>query len=135
MSDLMLPSKTLFRIESLIDSRSLWYKPDGSFDPFITTLTEGISASLPMEYDDTYGFGGKRWYSSCDQFDNMRMWFSDKDAEELYEAGFVLREYEVNDWRELPRGEVVFTREGVISKKEIDIATIWNINSKLSRGV
>lgn len=117
----------IYRIENEETEHGMWYREDGTYDPFILRLTEGKSKDLPMGFDPNRFTGGYKWFSSCSNLDDMRHWFSDLDALELFKNGYKLFQFEAGQTIVLPH-EVMFTREGLISKTEIPLDTIWNIN-------
>lgn len=111
--------------------RSLWYKPDGTYEPFIKKLTEGKAKVLPMDFDEKYYDFGTKWYSALKDVENAHYWFSDLDAYELMRNGYKLFEITAGGIR-VEEHEVMFTQEGILSKQEVPIETIWNI-SKFSK--
>lgn len=110
----------IYRIENPVTNHGMWYREDGTYDPFIKTLTEGISSHLPMEYCERYGKNGRRWYSGCKDLEQLKTWFSNKDVEELLEGGYRLYEFECEEYT-VEDNQVLFTREGVLNKKEIQL--------------
>lgn len=121
----------IFRIEHEDSERSLWYRPDGTYDPFINRLTEGNSRTLPMDFDSRFYDFGTKWFSACYSVENMQQWFSDLDAYELMRSDYRLYEITAKDTRNQEH-EVIFTQEGVLLKREIPLGTIWDI-SKFSK--
>lgn len=117
----------IYRIENEDTMHGMWYRLDGTYDPFIMRLTEGKSKDLPMGFDKRYHEEGK-WFSGCGSIETMRHWFSTLDAFELYRNGYRLFEFQSNRFIDEDI-QVLFTREGVTSKKEIPLETIWNINN------
>ncbi|WP_163530972.1 hypothetical protein [Halobacillus ihumii] len=118
--------KTIYRIENEETMHGMWYRLDGTFDPFINRLTEGISKSLPMEFDERYSKGGRKWFSGCGNRKQMQSWFSTKDALELFKSGYRLFEFKSNQFVE-EEFQTIFTREGIIEKREISLDTLWDI--------
>lgn len=118
----MEPTK-IYRIENEISKHGMWYREDGTYDPFIFKLTEGISAGLPMGFDKRYSEGGE-WISAALNVEQMQYWFSRRDAIELFQAGYKLYEFEAAQYIK-EEHQVLFTREGVKSKIEIPLSTIW----------
>lgn len=116
----------IFRIENPETMCGMWYDRDGNPRPLIKTLTEGISAHLPMEPHPRYGKNGRRWYSGCADFSSMRQWFSDRDALELHERGYRLFSFESVEY-EVEENQVLFTREGVLRQEELKMSTIFPI--------
>lgn len=117
----------LYRIENEETHHGMWYRYDGTFDPFIFRLTEGISKDLPMEFDERYGKDGVRWFSACDNREQMQSWFSSKDALELYEAGYRLYEFNVSTCIK-EENQVLFPREAIVAKIEIPLDVMWDIH-------
>lgn len=109
----------IYRLEHKVTSAGMWYRADGSFDPIICSLTDGISAGLPMEFDERYGAQEKRWLSGCPSIDVLRSWFSDRDVFELVDAGYGLFEFSVNEYV-VEEMQTLFTREGIQSVKPLD---------------
>lgn len=120
-----------YRIENETTQHGMWYREDGSYDPFIMKLTEGRSRDLPMGYNEIYSKHGLQWFSSGGSIEDMKLWFSDRDALELFQSGYKLFQYEAQQVQVLEH-EVIFTREGVLGKTEIPLNTIWNVNNDRS---
>ena len=116
--------KQIYRIENLETMRGMWYDKNGNYNPFIEQLTEGVSKDLPMEEHERYGKGGFRWYSGCDNIEDMQRWFSVQDAVELSQANYQLYLYTVKDFVE-EEHQVLFTREGIQNKKIIRLEDVW----------
>ena len=116
----------IYRIENEETNHGMWYRENGIYDPFIMKLTEGISKHLPMEFHERYRTDGHEWFSGCKSKEQMHLWFSKLDAIELYQAGYKLYEFESSQFI-IEENQVLFTREGIIKKKEIPIQLIWNI--------
>lgn len=117
----------IYRIENETTNHGMWYRLDGTYDPFIKTLTEGISKDLPMGYNERYSKDSLKWFSGCGNIEDMKHWFSALDALELNQNGYKLFEFEAEQFS-IAEHEVMFTREGVISKKEIPLETIWDMS-------
>lgn len=98
----------------------MWYNEHGEYNPFINTLTEGISADLPMGYHERYGQDGKRWFSGCKDFELLKHWFSNRDIRELHDAGYQLFEFESNEFNN-EEFQTIFTRGGLVSQRVLDI--------------
>lgn len=116
----------IFRIENPDTNNGMWYDGEGNYSPFIETLSDGKSASLPMGWEARYGQGGRRWFSGCHSVELMRHWFSDQDARELLEAGYGLYKFESDEFI-VEEFQVIFTREGIVSTEEISLADIWSV--------
>ena len=113
----------IYRIESPI-GRSLWYTPDGNYNPFIFNLTEGKAREFPMDFDQKFKAKGMAWFSGCKDINDMRKWFSKLDMQELAIAGYSLYEFNVGQYILEPM-QVLFTRESIKVQLEIPVATIW----------
>lgn len=118
----------IYRLENPQTQCGMWYRSDGTYDPFIKTLTEGKSKHLPMEYDEKYSQGGLKWFSGCGSIELMRHWFTARDAFELCEAGYKLYEFEASQFI-IEEFQIIFTREGIQSLREIPLNTIWDVSS------
>lgn len=115
----------IYRLENE-NGHGMWYREDGTYDPFIMKLTEGISKHLPMDYDERYGKGGLRWYSGCSEMGKLKHWFSDRDAQELRGAGYKLLRFTSTQYT-IEEHQTIFTREGVIGTIEIPYQLVWKI--------
>lgn len=104
----------------------MWYNSKGEHEPYIDTLTEGISKHLPMGYNPIHKKGGKKWYSGTDSREQLEKWFSILDVKELLERGYKLYKFTVKEWNTLEH-EVLFTREGIIAQEEIPMSDLWDI--------
>lgn len=121
----------IYRIENEETNYGMWYRIDGTYDPFILTLTDGKSKDIPMDYHKRYSKDGLKWFSGCSNVEDMNRWFSVQDAVELFENGYRLYEFEVNQYV-VEEFQVLFTRESITNKKEIPLDTIWNIKECIS---
>lgn len=121
----------IYRIENEDTMHGMWYRLDGIYDPFINRLTDGKSKNLPMGFDDKFHKDNLNWFSGCADVETMRHWFSDLDAFELFRNGYKLFEFQSKQFV-VEEFQTLFTREGLLSKQEIPLETIWNIN-KLSK--
>ena len=119
---------TIYRIENPDTMHGMWYRLDGTYDPFIKTLTEGISKDLPMDKHPRYSFKGIPWFSAGKSVENMNQWFSASDAKELNEAGYKLFSFIVQEYQ-MEEMQCLFTRRGVIEQVEIPLEDIWNLQS------
>lgn len=122
----VVETKTVFRIENPNTRHGMWYRLDGTYDPFIMTLTEGISKGLPMGFHERYSKNGRKWFSAGKSRENMNGWFSALDAQELYDAGYKLFRFIVSEFVE-EEHQVLFTQEGVLECLEIPLSDIWEI--------
>lgn len=123
----------IYRIENEETMHGMWYEEDGTFNPFIYRLTEGKSKDLPMGFHERYSKGGLKWFSGCKSIEDMKHWFSDLDALELFKSGYKLFEMDLSQYI-VEENQVIFTREGVLDKREIQLDTIWNVD-KLDTGI
>lgn len=114
----------IFRIENPTTNHGMWYDAAGVYNPFIESLSEGKSASLPMGWDKRYGARGRRWYSGTGDADMLKHWFSERDAVELGEAGYRLHVFEASEFI-VEEFQVIFTREGVVASTVIPLSVIW----------
>lgn len=111
--------KTIFRIECRTKGHGMWYNEKGELEPFIMNLTEGKSKHLSMEYDERYRKDGYEWFSGCQSVDLLRSWFSDKDVVELLENDYRLLYEIVSNHYIIEENQILFTKEGIVSQKEI----------------
>lgn len=120
-ASLQIPTtQEIFRIENPETMHGMWYQLNGDYDPFIKTLTEGISADLPMERHERYGALGQRWFSGCKDFEQLKHWFSNRDVIELNAAGYKLFRFEATEFQN-EDNQTIFTRRGVAKQSEISI--------------
>lgn len=101
----------------------MWYTNDGELNPYIDNLTEGISAHLPMDHHERYGQDNKRWYSGCQDLEQLKHWFSHRDILELNEAGYKLYEFHATQYQN-EQYQTIFTRESIITQTEINLQTL-----------
>lgn len=118
----------IYRIENEETMHGMWYRADGVYEPFINRLTDGKSKDLPMGFHERYHKENLNWYSGCTDINLMRSWFSDSDAFELYSNGYRLFEFQSKQFA-AEDYQTLFTREGILTKEEIPLETIWNINN------
>lgn len=118
----------IYRIENEATNHGMWYRIDGTLDPFIMKLTEGKSKKLPMEFHERYSEGGLKWFSGCGSKEMMQHWFSNLDAFELLQNRYQLFEFESQQYVD-EENQILFTREGITKKQEIPLQTIWDINN------
>lgn len=116
----------IFRIENEETNHGMWYRLDGTYDPFIMRLTEGRSKDLPMGFDERYMTNGFRWQSGAGSIEDMQFWFSELDALELHKNGYKLYQFESTQFIVVEH-EIMFTREGIIEKHEISLDTVWDM--------
>lgn len=118
----------IFRLENPDTMAGMWYRIDGTFDPFIFKLTEGVSRDLPMEPHERYGQFGRRWFSGCVDSASLNAWFSTNDARELCENGYKLYKFKATEYQ-IEEHQVIFTREGLVGQDEIPLSTIFNLTN------
>lgn len=117
--------RTIYRIEDPNTMNGMWYSQDGSFQPTIHELCpNSVAKDFPMGYCADHKKEGKKWYSAGKSKENMHFWFSKEDALNLLNNGFYLFEFTVNEWFEKEH-EILFTREGVVSKSILSLYEIW----------
>ena len=120
-----LPPRKVYRIEVPNGKNGMWYNENGEYEPTIHKLCpNAIAKDFPMDYNPIHRKDGKVWQSSGKNVENLNQWFSREDAENLVNNGFILFEFEVTDYHELPM-EILFTRESIINKREIPIDEVW----------
>lgn len=117
----------IYRIENQKTNNGMWYKSNGEYAPFILNLTEGISKHLPMGFNPEHKEGGMDWCSAGISKEQMNLWFSARDALELYQSGYRLFEFEVENFKKKDF-EVLFTRDSIIGQIELPLVAIWDIN-------
>ena len=86
----------LYRVANLDTNVGLWYNNDGVKTDFIHTLHDARGAALPMDFDDTLAGG---WLSAAHKLDELTVWFSEEDFNELLLRGYGVYKYEVEDFR------------------------------------
>jgi hypothetical protein len=113
----------LYRVENPLSKQGLWYREDGTFNPFIKTLTNAISRDLPMGFDPQFKLEGLDWISATDKLSDMKYWFSPQDLQELEGLGYGLFEFDVTRYRTL-NGHAVFAKEHVLQANRIDLSLL-----------
>lgn len=75
---------------------------------------------MPMDDDfATYNLNGKQWFASAPSKETLSHWFSQKDIEELLALGYGIFEFQASEVRVISPYESVFTRESIISQREL----------------
>ena len=115
----------VYRVENEKESKGLWRKFDGTWEPLFDMLTDGQCKDMPMEDSPIYREGGKRWFASAPSKETLQKWFSRRDLEELTAAGFTITEFEVLEYRKLSDFEYIFTRESIVNKTNINVTDIY----------
>lgn len=106
----------VFRIQSL-KKESLWYSFDGKFKDKLKDIT---GQEVPMPWENFRQENNKiKLLSSVEDIKMFPNWFSKEQIEMLFNSGYSLFEYEVDKGIYLPKGEVLFDYNKVISCKEI----------------
>ena len=116
----------LYRIQS-IKNESLWYSFDGKFKDKLKEIT---GEEIPMPWEEFRQIDNKlKLLSSVKDLKMFPNWFSEEHVRRLFNSGYSLFEYEVNDFIELPFGEVIFNYNTVLYSKEIqeDILKVYEI--------
>lgn len=115
---------TIYRVENPSTDIGLWYNKFGEKTDFIKHQIKGAQcADLPMEPDlATYADGG-RWYSGCDNIEDMRNWFSVSDLKQFEAAGYGLFKFDVSEYRQA-NGHAIFLREKALSITEAPISLL-----------
>ena len=124
-----METKIVFRIENPDDKDGMWYTKNGILRKKIHILCpNGIAKDFPMPFNSAHKKDGHIWQSAGKNIDNMNQWFTPLDAINLYQNGFKLFEFETNMFQEFEM-EILFCRDGVIKQKEIQLESIWDIES------
>lgn len=113
----------LYRVENPSTMQGLWYRGDGTFNPFIRSLGDAKCHDLPMDFDPAFKAEGLDWFSACDNTEDMSNWFSLSDLQKLHMQGYRLYRFEVTRYRNLG-GHAVFARHHVVSAKAVPINLI-----------
>ena len=108
----------LYRIQS-IRKESLWYSFDGKFN---VKLMDISGQEVPMPWEDFRQAEKKvKLLSSVENLEMFPNWFSKDQINKLFNSGYSLFEYEVDKGIYLPKGEVLFDFNKVISSNEIQM--------------
>lgn len=113
----LVPPKWLWRLESKDPSNGLWYNSDGAF---VLGVKGCSTESLPMDYDWRYQQGGKSWWSSCSNVEDLTHWYSLEDALSLLDKGFVFTRYHATEYHEY-ESETVFLKESCLAREELPL--------------
>jgi len=114
-----------YRVEDQIEQHGLWRNFDGTWNPVFDQLSEGLSRSLPMEDNDLYRQDGKQWFAAAPTKETLKHWFSLNDVLELAELGYKIYEFKLENTKQVSDFEIIFTRDNIVSQKEIDYKEIW----------
>jgi len=116
--------KWLWRLESTIPDKGLWYDSKGNYVWTIGELKDCKTKDLPMDWDERYHKDGKSWFSSCSNKEDLMHWYSVKDANDLLEKGFVFTRYLATDYVEYDL-ETTFLKETALAREELDINSLF----------
>lgn len=116
-------AKWLYRLESTIPEKGLWYNANGEYVWTIGELKDCCTKDLPMGYDERYRKDGRSWHSSCSNKEDLAHWYSLKDALDLIERGFVFARYLATEYIEY-ENETTFIKETCLAREVIDIEGI-----------
>lgn len=116
--------KWLWRLESTIPDKGLWYDSKGNYVWTIGELKDCKTKDLPMNWDERYHKDGKSWFSSCSNKEDLMHWYSVKDANDLLEKGFVFTRYLATDYVEYDL-ETTFLKETALAREELDINSLF----------
>ena len=114
-----------YRIENQTAKHGIWRNFDGTWNPIFSKLSDGQCKSLPMEDSDLYRVNGKQWFSSAPSKETLKHWFSKQDAIELIDLGYRVYEFELRDAKKVNDFEFIFTRDNIISQREIDYREVY----------
>ena len=116
--------KWLWRLESTVPDKGLWYDSNSNYVWIIGELKECKTKDLPMDWDERYHKDGKNWFSSCSNKEDLMHWYSVKDANDLLEKGFVFTRYLATDYVEYNL-ETTFLKETSLAREELDINSLF----------
>jgi len=116
--------KWLWRLESTVPDKGLWYDSKANYVWTIGELKECKTKDLPMDWDERYHKDGKNWFSSCSNKEDLMHWYSVKDANDLLEKGFVFTRYLATDYVEYDL-ETTFLKETSLAREELDINSLF----------
>ena len=116
--------KWLYRLESTDPEKGLWYNAEGTYVWTIGELPDCETKDLPMGYDPRYHRDGWNGFSSCSNKEDLKHWFSLKDANDLIEKGFVFYRYLATEYVEYEK-ETVFIKETCLAREELDINELF----------
>lgn len=122
----LVPPKWLYRLEYKDGTCGLWYNGEGKwcFEQGIGSLVGCKTKDLPMDHDERYKQGGRDWFSSCSNKEDLLHWYSLKDAEELIKKEFVFTRYLATEYHEY-ENETVFIKDSSLVREEIDIFELF----------
>lgn len=114
-----------YRVENQEGGHGIWRNFDGSLNPVFAKLSDGLAKNLPMPDSDFYREDGKQWFSATDTPEKLKAWFSRQDVIEMLAMGYKVWEFEITSCRVVSEYEIVFSRDSIVSQREIDYAEIW----------
>ena len=114
-----------YRVEDPINEHGLWRDFDGKINPVFSKLSIGKCKDMPMEDNDFYRFNGKQWFSATDKPEKLIAWFDVMDVIEMERLGYNVFEFEIFECRKVSDFEICFTRDSVLSKRQIEPSKIW----------
>ena len=115
-----------YRVENQAEQHGLWRMFDGSWNPIFDKLSDGLSRNLPMEDSPLYRQDGKMWFSAAPSKETLKHWFSNVDVIELAELGYNIYEFELDNIKRVSDFEIIFTRDNILSQRQMDYKEIWN---------
>jgi hypothetical protein len=85
--------KTFYRVCNLESQQGLWYHFDGTFTGLIhDKFSFCANSGLKMGFDpELVG-----WLSAVEKLDDLWVWFTKEDIQELQKHGWYIHEYKVN---------------------------------------
>lgn len=126
---------TLVRMEHRFTRQSLWYTPEGDFDPIVLKLKDGsIAKELPMGFDPDMRAGGDRWISACQTLEALACVFTPEDVCELESQGYGLFEFTVENFRSNSWHDM-FRRKDVTNVRELPTLMLKSALLKSETGV
>lgn len=114
-----------YRVENQVEQHGIWRDFDGTINPVFKHLSQGKCKDMPMEDSDFYRADGFQWFSATDTPEKLKAWFSALDVIEMERMGYKVYEFEISEYRVVSEYEIVFTRECVVSQREIPADEIW----------
>ena len=116
--------KWLYRLESTIPTLGLKKNKKGDFVLTLAEIENCKTKDLPMGFDERYKQGGKDWFSSCSNIDDLTHWYSISNAKDLIEKGFRFSKYLATDYVEYDK-ETVFLKETCLQRVTLNIEEIF----------
>lgn len=112
--------RRVFRLYDPNGKEGLWYTSDKTRTNKINKVLP--DKDIPMDRSEVYSTNNKEWRSSACSLSQLSFWFSLDEVTKLILNGFLLGEFAVSEWIDLPHGEVIFS-EGKL-ERVINIADI-----------